>query len=101
MWLSAEILDSAHYDLDMIADGILINEERYRDVQGNTGVPWFWIGAIHSRESVLQLSGPLAQRGSADGQDHARSCRTAARATRACPLPGKNRPWTPWRIRTS
>ena len=43
-------LESAHYDLDIIADGILINEERYRDVMGNTGVPWYWIGAIHSRE---------------------------------------------------
>ena len=48
-----------HYDLDMIADGILINEERYRDVQGNTGVPWYWIGAIHSRESSLSFSGHL------------------------------------------
>ena len=53
MWLTAEILESAHYDLEMIADGILINEERYRDVEGNTGVPWYWIGAIHSREVIL------------------------------------------------
>ena len=56
MWLSAEILDSAHYDLEMIADRILANEEQYQAVEDDTGVPWFWIGAIHSRESDCDFS---------------------------------------------
>ena len=59
MWGSAEILESAHYDLNMIADAILINEEQYRQVEDDTGVPWFWIGAIHSRESSCSFSGHL------------------------------------------
>ena len=59
MWLSAEILESAHYDLDMIADRIIQSEERYKDVEAETGVPWFWIGAIHSRESSNDFSGCL------------------------------------------
>lgn len=60
MWDSAEILDSAHYDLEMIADRILADEERYKDVEADTGVPWFWIAAIHSRESSNDFDGCLA-----------------------------------------
>ena len=56
MWLTSEILESAHYDLDMIADAILMNEERYMTVEADSGVPWFWIGAIHSRESSCDFS---------------------------------------------
>jgi len=56
MWNSAEILDSAHYDLEMIADRILASEDRYLAVEEDTGVPWFWIGAIHSRESDCDFS---------------------------------------------
>jgi lysozyme family protein len=56
MWNSAEILDSAHYDLEMIADRILASEERYKAVEADTGVPWFWIGAIHSRESSCDFT---------------------------------------------
>ena len=56
MWSSAEILESAHYDLDMIADVIIKNEEQYRWVEEETGVPWFWIGAIHSRESSCDFT---------------------------------------------
>ena len=56
MWLTAELLESAHYDLNMIADAILMNEERYRAVEDDTDVPWFWIGAIHSRESSCDFS---------------------------------------------
>ena len=37
MWISAEILKSAHYDLDMIADGILKEEDRYRTVEEDAG----------------------------------------------------------------
>ena len=59
MWLTAEILESAHYDLDMIADAILMNEERYQAVEDDTDVPWYWIGAIHSRESSCSFSGHL------------------------------------------
>ena len=56
MWSSAEILESAHYDLDMIADVIIKHEEQYRWVEDDTGVPWFWIGAIHSRESSCDFT---------------------------------------------
>jgi lysozyme family protein len=59
MWLTAEILESAHYDLEMIADVIIKNEGRYRDVEEDTGVPWFWTGAIHSRESSCDFAGCL------------------------------------------
>lgn len=59
MWLTSEILEAAHYDLDMIVDTILLNEDRYVAVEEDTGVPWFWIAAIHSRESSLSFDGCL------------------------------------------
>ena len=59
MWLSAEILEDAHYDLNMIVDTILLNEDRYKEVEDATGVPWFWIGAIHSRESSCDFDSHL------------------------------------------
>ena len=43
----------------MIADVIIKNEERYRAVEDDTGVPWFWTGAIHSRESSNDFAGCL------------------------------------------
>jgi lysozyme family protein len=51
MWETAEILSDKHDDLQIVADRILKSEARYRAVEADTGVPWFWIGAIHSRES--------------------------------------------------
>ena len=59
MWHPRRSSSSAHYDLDMIADRILKDEDRYREVEEDTGVPWFWTAAIHSRESSNDFAGCL------------------------------------------
>jgi lysozyme family protein len=51
LWSSASILPDAHDDLTTIAERIIADEQRYKAVEVDTGVPWFWLGAIHSRES--------------------------------------------------
>ena len=60
LWASMKIkggADSANAS-DAVAT-ILINARRYQSVQKRTGVPWFWIGAIHYRESDNDFSGCL------------------------------------------
>jgi len=38
---------------------IIENEARYRDVTAQTGAPWFFIGALHMRESGCDFNGIL------------------------------------------
>jgi lysozyme family protein len=44
---------------DIFADKIIAAEQRYRAVQNATGVPWFFIGALHMRESSCNFAGVL------------------------------------------
>lgn len=44
---------------DIFADKIIAAETRYRAVQNATGVPWYFIGALHMRESGCSFAGVL------------------------------------------
>jgi lysozyme family protein len=44
---------------EFYAKKIIASEGRYRVVQANTGVPWFFIGALHMRESGCDFNGVL------------------------------------------
>jgi lysozyme family protein len=56
MWNEAEILPDKHAELEGIVATILKSEGRYKEVELETGVPWFWVGAIHMRESNCDFS---------------------------------------------
>jgi lysozyme family protein len=43
------------------AKRILANKARYQNVEAKTGVPWWWIGPTHFRESDCDFSTQLAQ----------------------------------------
>jgi lysozyme family protein len=44
-----------------VAKKILSNKARYQNVESKTGVPWYWIGPTHFRESDCDFSTQLAQ----------------------------------------
>ena len=44
---------------DRVAESILANRERYAAIEAATGVPWFFIAAIHDRESGRDWRGVL------------------------------------------
>jgi lysozyme family protein len=46
-------------DADRFAKIIIKNEARYRVIQKETGVPWFFVGALHMRESSCNFNGVL------------------------------------------
>lgn len=41
--------------IDKIADRIIANKDRYVSLQTETGIPWYFIGALHYRESNLDF----------------------------------------------
>jgi lysozyme family protein len=59
LWDRATIRPEDHNETTAAANKIIANEARYREVQAATGVPWFWIGAIHMRESSNDFNGVL------------------------------------------
>jgi len=44
---------------DIFSDKIIAAEAEYRAVQASTGVPWYFIGALHMRESGCNFAGVL------------------------------------------
>jgi lysozyme family protein len=56
LWASMEIRSSWHAPLERRARAILANKPRYQAVSAKTGVPWFFIGVIHSLECGLSFS---------------------------------------------
>ena len=47
-------------DIQWYVDRIIANRSRYEAISGRTGgVPWYWIGATHGRESSFSFSGHL------------------------------------------
>lgn len=45
--------------INTAARKIIRNKKRYQDVEKLTGVPWYWIGVIHMRESSNNFRGVL------------------------------------------
>lgn len=60
MWKSMSIKGGADdANATRVAKNVIAAEQRYRAVEAKTGVPWFWIGAIHFRESSNNFAGVL------------------------------------------
>lgn len=60
LWRSATIKDGQDStNADMFSGRIIEAESRYKAVQAATGVPWFFIGALHMRESSNNFAGVL------------------------------------------
>jgi lysozyme family protein len=59
LWNRATIRSEDYAETTAAANKIIAGEARYKEVQAATGVPWFWIGAIHMRESSNNFNGVL------------------------------------------
>lgn len=60
LWRTATLKGGADAkQADIFADRIIAAEQRYRAVQAATGVPWYFIGALHMRESSCNFAGVL------------------------------------------
>lgn len=60
MWRSAMVKAGADAtQAETFADKIIAAEAQYRAVQNATGVPWYFIGALHMRESSCNFAGVL------------------------------------------
>lgn len=57
MWKSMTVTRKA--ECDQAARRILAAKARYQAVERTTGVPWFWIGVVHMRESSNNFAGVL------------------------------------------
>jgi lysozyme family protein len=58
VWWGMEVLPEYMPLLDEIVDGILDDRSRYEEVEAmrDNGVPWFFVAAIHERESSRDFS---------------------------------------------
>src|SRR5215471_1872154 len=56
MWRSATLKPSDEKLADQFASKVIENESRYKGVEAATGVPWFFIGALHMRESSCNFN---------------------------------------------
>ena len=59
LWDSIEIKDTDAKNANRFAKTIIKGETKYREVEAVTGVPWYFIGALHMRESSCNFSGVL------------------------------------------
>lgn len=57
LWNSMKITDKA--GADKFAKRIIAAEPRYRKIQDATGVPWYFVGLLHMRESSNDFRGVL------------------------------------------
>lgn len=58
-WAAMTIPPSRRGAVEAAARRILNERSRYEAVEAATGVPWWWIGAIHNRESGCDFRGVL------------------------------------------
>jgi lysozyme family protein len=59
LWKAAQLKASEANQAELFANKIIAAETRYKAVQARTGVPWFFIGALHMRESSNSFAGVL------------------------------------------
>lgn len=55
LWDEAVIKASRLPEVNKMADLIIANRETYEAIEALTGVPWFWQGPVHNRESSLSF----------------------------------------------
>lgn len=60
-WDNSRIPESKGPEFKAVADRIRIHKDRYVAVEKQTGVPWWFIGVVHYRESNLDFTKSLAQ----------------------------------------
>lgn len=88
-----------------VADRIIANKAIYQEIEKETGVPWWFIGVVHYRESNLDMSTNIAN-GQAfnrkttivpKGRGPFASFKEAAidALTNCAPYAAKNKDWTP------
>lgn len=56
LWRTLEIKPDWRSKLDSAANRIIVNKPAYLRVQAETGVPWWWVGVVHMRESNNNFS---------------------------------------------
>src|SRR5262245_29782094 len=56
LWDTMTINPSVVDDADRVARKILANKDRYLALERQTGVPWFYIGLVHNRESGMDFN---------------------------------------------
>ena len=61
MWSGASVKQESKFAADSAAQIIIAHKAKYKAVEDKTGVPWFWIGCVHYRESGFNWSRSLAQ----------------------------------------
>jgi lysozyme family protein len=59
LWKAAQLKASDESQAELYANRIINAEARYKGVQASVGVPWFFIGALHMRESSNNFAGVL------------------------------------------
>ena len=59
MWRSIRIKPSDAVHVDRFAQKIIAGEAAYKNVEKAIGVPWFFVGALHMRESSCNFAGVL------------------------------------------
>lgn len=60
-WKNCKVWDKKGPAFEKVANRILANKARYQKIEKKTGVPWWFIGITHYRESNLDFSTNLAQ----------------------------------------
>lgn len=88
-----------------VADRIVANKAIYQEIEKETGVPWWFIGVVHYRESNLDMSTNIANGQRYDrkttivpkGRGPFSSFKEAAvdALTKCAPYAAKNKDWTP------
>lgn len=67
-WASAEIRKEKRHLVEIIANKILAQEKRYKEVGKKTGVPWYAIAGLHNMESSLSFRHHLHEGSSLAGR---------------------------------
>lgn len=60
-WNNAKIPSAKGPEFKAVADKITLYKDKYMAVQKATGVPWWFIGVVHYRESAFDFTRSLAQ----------------------------------------
>ena len=55
-WRSLKVSDSRKSQIYRDAKKIIANKDKYKEIEEETGVPWYFIGVIHKRESDLDFT---------------------------------------------
>lgn len=84
-WAAMTINPSRRPGMELIANKIIANQKRYENLQKLTGVPWYFIGMLHFRESSCNFNRHLHNGDPLSGKTY---------HVPAGRIPGKNPPYT-------